>query len=113
MVQKLIRDTLFLSQRSEDAAEADRLLISDLKDTRQANNKTCVGMAANMIGVKKRMIVVGPGITPMILINPKIIQKIGSYETKEGCLSLTGVRKTIGYRKITVEYPDEHFRRQK
>ncbi|MBR1702368.1 MAG: peptide deformylase [Lachnospiraceae bacterium] len=113
MVQKIIRDTLFLSQRSEDATEADRPLISDLKDTLQANSKTCVGMAANMIGLKKRMIVVDLGIMPMILINPKIIQKSGSYEAEEGCLSLVGVRKTTRYREITVEYLDEHFQRQR
>ncbi|MBR1852299.1 MAG: peptide deformylase [Lachnospiraceae bacterium] len=113
MIQKIIKDTMFLAQRSEEATEVDKQVVSDLKDTLQANSKTCVGMAANMIGVKKRIIVVDLGILPMILINPKIVQKSGSYEAEEGCLSLTGVRKTTRYREITVEYQDEHFQRQK
>ena len=113
MIQNIVKDTLFLSQRSEPAAETDEQTIADLKDTLQANSKTCVGMAANMIGVKKRIIVVDLGIMPMILVNPKIIQKSGSYEAEEGCLSLAGVRKTTRYRDITVEYLDEHFQKQK
>lgn len=113
MIQKIIKDTMFLAQRSEEATEVDKQVVSDLKDTLQANSKTCVGMAANMIGVKKRIIVVDLGILPMILINPKIVQKSGSYEAEEGCLSLAGVRKTTRYREITVEYQDEHFQRQK
>ncbi|MBQ8116541.1 MAG: peptide deformylase [Lachnospiraceae bacterium] len=113
MIRSIMKDTIFLAQRSEPATVTDKQTITDLKDTLQANSKTCVGMAANMIGVKKRIIVVDLGIMPMILINPEIVQKSGSYEAEEGCLSLVGVRRTTRFREITVEYLDEHFQKQR
>lgn len=78
----------------------------DLKDTLQANSKTCVGMAANMIDVKKQIIIVSLGFAPMIMFNPKIVKKSGEYETEEGCLSLEGLRRVKRYQNITVEYQD-------
>lgn len=104
MVRDVMRDQLFLSQKSEPATKDDIQIVDDLKDTLQANSKTCVGMTANMIGVKKQIIVVSLGFAPMVLINPKIVKKSGEYETEEGCLSLDGVRKTKRYKNITVEY---------
>ena len=100
MVKQIVRDPLFLAQKSEPATEADRQVIEDLTDTLKANSERCVGMAANMIGVKKQIIVVaiGPFILPMV--NPVITKKTGKYETEEGCLSLDGVRPCTRYKEI-------------
>lgn len=112
MVKKIVKDPLFLQQKSEPATEADRQVIVDLMDTLKANQDRCVGMAANMIGVKKQVIVVatGPFIFPMV--NPVITKKIGKYETEESCLSLEGVRPCIRYKEIEVDYLDQEFKQQ-
>lgn len=112
MVKQIVRDTFFLAQKSEPATEADRQVIVELTDTLKANIDRCVGMAANMIGVKKQIIViaVGPFILPMV--NPVITKKRGKYETEEGCLSLSGVRPCTRYKEIEVDYLDQDFRPQ-
>ncbi len=112
MVKQIVRDPLFLQQKSDLATELDRQVITDLIDTLKANQERCVGMAANMIGVKKQIIVVaaGPVIFPMV--NPVITKKIGKYETEEGCLSLDGVRPCTRYREIEVDYLDQDFKKQ-
>jgi peptide deformylase len=112
MVKQIVRDPLFLAQKSEPATEADRQVIEDLTDTLKANSERCVGMAANMIGVKKQIIVVaiGPFILPMV--NPVITKKTGKYETEEGCLSLDGVRPCTRYKEIEVDYLDKDFKKQ-
>lgn len=89
------------------------LLIQDLLDTLEANRDRCVGMAANMIGVKKNIIVINIGMINMAMVNARIIKKSQPYETEEGCLSLDGVRKTTRYRNIEVEYLDRNFKKQK
>lgn len=86
---------------------------NDLRDTLAANRERCVGMAANMIGYKKNMIIVSAGPVDMIMINPVICSKIGRYETEEGCLSLEGKRKTTRYKKIEVEFQDDGFVKRK
>ena len=108
-----MKDVLFLQQPSEPATEADKALILDLQDTLNAHRNHCVGMAANMIGVKKRMIVVAMGFMPVVMINPEILSKTGEYEAEEGCLSLEGTRKTIRYKDIEVKYQDPSFKWQK
>lgn len=113
MVKPIMKDVLFLAQKSEPATEADRQVVQDLLDTLQANRVHCVGMAANMIGVKKRIIAVSMGFMNVAMINPVIIKKNKPYETQEGCLSLTGVRKTTRYEFIEVEYLDSNFEKQK
>ena len=113
MVKEVMRDQFFLSQKSEPATNDDLHIAEDLKDTLEANSKTCVGMAANMIGVKKQIIVVSLGFAPMVLINPRIVKKSGEYEAEEGCLSLAGMRKTKRYKNITVEYQDMDFKKQR
>ena len=112
MVKQIVRDPLFLQQKSEPATEADKQVITDLMDTLKANSDRCVGMAANMIGVKKQIIVVaaGPFIFPMV--NPVITKKNGKYETEEGCLSLDGVRPCTRYKEIEVDYLDQDFKPQ-
>jgi peptide deformylase len=112
MVKQIVRDPLFLRQKSEPATVADKQVIVDLMDTLRANQDRCVGMAANMIGMKKQIIVVamGPFIVPMV--NPVITKRAGKYETEEGCLSLDGVRPCTRYQEIEVDYLDRNFEKQ-
>ncbi len=112
MIQPIMHDPLFLAQKSEPAAPEDRQVITDLLDTLRANLDRCVGMSANMIGVKKCIIVFCNGPFQMVMVNPQIIRQSGEYETEEGCLSLAGVRKTRRYQKITVKYQDQDFRQR-
>lgn len=113
MVKNICRDMFFLSQKSESSTIADKQLAVDLIDTLAANRERCVGMAANMIGVKKRTIVVSVGFMNVIMHNPKIVSMSGKYETEEGCLSLDGVRKTERYENIEVEFQDINFKPMK
>lgn len=113
MVKPIVKDTIFLSQKSEDATESDKQVVIDLMDTLRAHSKECVGMAANMIGVKKRIIVFSVDIIQIAMINPVIVRKIKPYEAEEGCLSLSGVRKTVRYQEIEVSYLDINFKKQK
>ena len=110
MIRPVVRDVFFLRQKSEPATQDDLSVGQDLRDTLAANRDRCVGMAANMIGVKKRVIIVNLGPTDMVMYNPVIIRKDTPYETEEGCLSLDGVRKTTRYQNITVEYRDDTWR---
>ena len=112
MVKKIVRDPMYLMQKSEPATEADKQVITDLMDTLRANLDVCVGMAANMIGVKKQIIVIaaGPMIFPMV--NPVITKKTGMYKTEESCLSLEGVRPCTRYKEIEVDYLDQDFKKQ-
>lgn len=112
MVKKIVRDPFFLQQKSEPATEADNKVVEDLLDTLNGNLDRCVGMAANMIGVRKKIIVVaaGPFVFPMI--NPVITKKTGKYETEESCLSLDGVRPCTRYKEIEVDYLDQTFKPQ-
>ena len=112
MVKKIMRDPLFLAQKSVDATEDDKQVVTDLLDTLRANLDHCVGMAANMIGVRKRIIAVNMGFMNVAMFNPVIVKKSGAFETEEGCLSLIGVRKTTRYEEIEVEYEDMNFKKQ-
>ncbi len=112
MIRPIIHDPLFLAQKSAPATEADKQIMIDLLDTLRANLDRCVGMAANMIGEKKNIIVFCNGPAQMVMINPQIATKAGEYEAEEGCLSLAGVRKTKRYQKITVKYQDQLFRQR-
>ena len=112
MEKKIVKDMMFLSQVSQSANQEDLPLAKDLQDTLQANRETCVGLAANMIGVQKRVIVFNIGMIPMVMFNPVLQSFEGPYETEEGCLSLTGVRPTTRYEKITVSYRDIYWKEQ-
>ncbi|WP_022770692.1 peptide deformylase [Butyrivibrio sp. NC2007] len=112
MVKKIIRDPMFLQQKSEPATEADKQVIQDLLDTLRANQEHCVGMAANMIGVKKRIIVVAMGPFNFAMVNPVITKRSGEYKTEESCLSLEGVRPCTRYKEIEVDYLDQDFKPQ-
>ena len=113
MVKQIVRDIFFLGQPSEPATQADLSVGRDLLDTLQANRDACVGMAANMIGVKKNIIIVNMGLIDVVMFNPVIISRRGRYETEEGCLSLEGVRKTTRYQEIEVEYYDSSWKKQR
>jgi len=112
MVKNIVRDPMFLQQKSEPATEADKQVIHNLLDTLRANQDRCVGMAANMIGVKKRIIVVAMGPFHFAMVNPVITKKSGEYQTEESCLSLEGVRPCTRYKEIEVDYLDQDFKPQ-
>ena len=110
MVRELMHDPLFLARKSEPAGEEDLPVARDLLDTLAAHRDTCVGMAANMIGVTKRIIVFDDQGTHTVMLNPEIVRQSGEYETEEGCLSLLGgPRKTKRWRKIKVRYQTMEF----
>ena len=109
MIRPIIRDMMFLSQPSQNAVPADRQVITDLIDTLNAHLDDCVGLAANMIGVQKRIIAVRMGPVSVPMVNPEIVRQSGEYETEEGCLSLSGVRKCKRWEKIEVTFQDASF----
>ena len=109
MVREIMRDEAFLSQKAEPATLEDLPVAQDLLDTLTAHKDGCVGMAANMIGVCKRIIVFDNEGKYMVMFNPEIIKKSGSYEAEEGCLSLSGTRKAKRWQSIKVQYQNEQF----
>ncbi|WP_326513915.1 peptide deformylase [Clostridium intestinale] len=113
MIKPIVKDVLFLGQKSEEATKNDIAVIDDLIDTLRANLENCVGLAGNMIGVKKRILVFTAGKLIVPMINPIILKKDNPYETEESCLSLIGFRKTKRYEIIEVEYLDRSFKKQK
>ena len=110
MVRELMHDPIFLARKSAEATKEDLQTAQDLLDTLNAHREGCVGMAANMNGVCKRIIVFDDGGKLSLMLNPEIVKASGEYETEEGCLSLLGgPRKTKRYRKIKVRYQTEQF----
>ena len=112
MVRAIVKDPVFLAQPSEPATSADAGVVVDLMDTLRANAERCVGLAANMIGVRKRILVFSVGMLPVAMINPVVKKRSGPYEAEEGCLSLPGQRKATRYRVIEVEYLDLQFQKR-
>ena len=113
MIKPIVKDVLFLGEKSTMATKDDIQVVNDLIDTLRANLDGCVGMAANMIGVKKNIIVFAMGEMIVTMINPVIIKKENSYITEESCLSLEGFRQTKRYETIEVEYFDKNFKKQR
>ena len=109
MIKEIMRDMDFLAEKSDTATIADLGVAEDLMDTLIANADGCVGMAANMIGVKKCIIAFDHEGEYMLMFNPQLIKCVGQYETEEGCLSLEGIRKTNRYKTIKVKYENENF----
>ncbi len=107
MVREICRDETFLAQKAEPAAADDLGTARDLLDTLAAHRDGCVGMAANMIGVNKRIIVFDNGGEYMLMFNPVIIRQSGAYEAEEGCLSLSGTRRVKRFRTIKVQWQNE------
>ena len=112
MIKPIEHDLKFLKQKAQPATKKDQTIISNLLDTLVANQRDCVGMAANMIGENKRIIALFIGPLPIVMLNPVIKQKSGPYQTTEGCLSLKGQRKTLRFQKITVSYLNQDFKPQ-
>ena len=104
MIQNIMRDIEFLKLVSEPATAADVQVADDLMETLKANAGRCVGMAANMIGVSKCIIVFEDEGTYMEMFNPKILRRNDPFEAEEGCLSLTGTRKAKRYKEIKVQW---------
>ena len=110
MVKELMHDPVFLAGKSERAGKEDLQTARDLLDTLTAHKDTCVGMAANMIGGRKRIIAFDNQGEYMLMLNPEIVKSSGEYETEEGCLSLLGgTRKTKRFEKIKVRYETTDF----
>ena len=109
MERNIVCSRVLLSRPSEPATPDDASVGQDLLDTLEANKSRCVGLAANMIGVLKRIIVVSNNGKPLLMYNPHILQRAGEFQAEEGCLSLEGVRPVTRYRKIRVRYWDDKF----
>ena len=107
MIRPIMKDPIFLAQKSAPATVTDLPIAQDLLDTLAAHKDGCVGMAANMIGQAVRIIAFDNEGSCMVMRNPEIVKCAGQYETEEGCLSLEGVRKTKRYRSIKVQYQNE------
>ncbi len=109
MVKEIVKDPVFLARRSEPAGAEDLEVCVDLRDTLAAHAEGCVGMAANMIGVSKRIIVFDNEGVPAVMLNPEILKASEPYTAEEGCLSLDGIRQTRRYRNIKVRYMNERL----
>ena len=109
MNKPITKDPIFLAQKSVPATILDLPVAQDLKDTLEAHREGCVGMAANMIGLNKRIIIFDDHGSATVMFNPELVKCSGAYETEEGCLSLSGVRKTRRWRQIKVQYQNERF----
>ena len=113
MVRAICKDTLLLSRKAEPAVRGDEAVGQDLLDTLQEHSAGCIGMAANMIGVNKAIVVVSACPVDILMYNPVITKKNGPYEVEEGCLSLDGARKTTRYQKIEVEFQNASWKKMK
>lgn len=111
MIRAIVHDPDFLKLPSSDAVESDLNIAFDLMDTLRENADRCVGMAANMIGITKRIIAVNDNGDNVLMLNPVLLRKSGPYITSEGCLSLPGERTCERYKLIRVEYTDIHLKR--
>ena len=109
MIREIMHDKSFLSQKAEPAMPEDLPVAQDLLDTLTSHKDGCVGMAANMIGMNKRIIAFDNEGTYMVMYNPEIVKKSGPYQAEEGCLSLSGVRKAKRWKSIKVQYQNEKF----
>ena len=112
MVRPIVKDPIFLARKSAPASPEDAEVARDLRDTLEAHREGCVGMAANMIGVSKRVIIFDDGGKATVMFNPEIIRRSEPFEAEEGCLSLSGTRKTKRYRTIKVRYLNELFQQR-
>jgi len=111
MIKEIVTDHFLLSQKAKEATKEDLYIVQDLKETLLYHKQRCVGMAANMIGYNKRILIFQEGSSYSIMINPIVLKHSDTYyDCEEGCLSLNGVRPCRRYHKIKVQYLDEHFK---
>ncbi|MGV3011197.1 peptide deformylase [Streptococcus thoraltensis] len=109
MIKNIVKDTFFLGQKSQRANKEDLYIGQDLQDTLNYHRESCVGLAANMIGYQKRVIIISMGFVDLVMFNPEIVAKSEPFDTEESCLSLTGARPTKRYRQISVTYRDSNW----
>lgn len=109
MIKPIVKDTFFLAKPSIKATKDDLFIGQDLRDTLAFHRESCVGLAANMIGESKRVIIISMGFVDLVMFNPVMIDNKNPYETEESCLSLTGSRSARRYQEITVSYRDEKW----
>ncbi|CAM3331871.1 peptide deformylase [Streptococcus pluranimalium] len=109
MIKTIIKDTFFLGQSSQRANKEDLYIAQDLQDTLDYHRESCVGLAANMIGYQKRVIIISMGFVDLVMFNPELVSKSDPFDTEESCLSLTGTRPTKRYRQISVTYCDSNW----
>ncbi len=109
VIKSIVKDPIFLAQKSAPATVSDLSVAEDLRDTLAAHRDGCVGMAANMIGVARRIIIFDDQGTATVMFNPEIIRHSEPYDAEEGCLSLSGTRRAKRYRSIKVQYQNEQF----
>ena len=112
MIREICKDIIFLAQKAEPATPDDLPVAADLLETLEYHKDGCVGMAANMIGVNKRIIAFDNDGKYMVMFNPEILRKTGPYDTEEGCLSLTGVRPVKRWKTIKVKWQNEKFQQR-
>ena len=109
MIRPIMKDPIFLAQKSAPATVLDLPVAQDLQDTLEPHRDGCAGMAANMIGVNKRIIIFDDNGSATVMFNPEIVKRSGAFDAEEGCLSLPGTRKATRYRSIKVRYQNERF----
>ncbi|MGT2912076.1 peptide deformylase [Streptococcus cameli] len=109
MIRPIMKDVLFLQQKSQPATRADLAIGKDLQDTLLAHKDSCVGMAANMIGVNKRIIIFSMGMMNLVCYNPVLVSKDKPYFSEEGCLSLSGTRPVTRYETITISFKNQDW----
>lgn len=112
MIREICKDIVFLGRKAEPATPEDLSIAADLLETLAFHKEECVGMAANMIGINKRIIVFDNEGEPMVMFNPEILRRTGPYETEEGCLSLNGVRPVRRWKTIKVKWLNEKFQQR-
>ena len=113
MIKDIVKDQSFLARISEPATREDLPVAQDLIDTLKAHEGSCVGLAANMIGISRQIIIVKVGLSSLVMFNPKITMQQSPYKTEEGCLSLEGMRDTTRFLIIEVEYLDQKWQKKK
>ncbi|MEQ9763900.1 peptide deformylase [Streptococcus jiangjianxini] len=109
MIKTIVKDIFFLGQKSQRATKEDLYIGQDLQDTLNYHRETCLGLAANMIGYQKRVIIISMGFVDLVMFNPEIVAKSEPFDAEESCLSLTGSRLTKRYRQISVTYRDSNW----
>ncbi|KHD45378.1 peptide deformylase [Streptococcus hongkongensis] len=110
MLRKIVKDPLFLSGKSQVATKEDIKIGKDLQDTLTYHRENCLGLAANMIGEKKAIIIISMGFVDLVMFNPIIVEKSEPFETEESCLSLSGSKRTRRFKNVTVRYQDMNWR---
>ncbi|HEL0577352.1 TPA: peptide deformylase [Streptococcus equi subsp. zooepidemicus] len=112
MIKKIVKDTFFLQQKAQPATKKDLWIGQDLQDTLAYYRDSCLGLAANMIGENKRVIIVSMDFVDLVMFNPVLTAKCEAFEAEESCLSLTGQRRTKRYQEIKVDYLDTHWHKK-